>query len=945
MEEKNKIIESLFNIQSREVKKTFLMFFYILLGVSTFIVGRAVRDALFLSRYNISSLPYMYVLVAIVVSVSALIYSRYIKNFRTSSVIMFIDILFSAVFILFWLAIRLKFSNYVYPALYVFVEIAGSLIIVPFWTFANEIFTSREAKRLFGIIGAGGVLANVAAGGLTKMIVHYVGTENLLLICSLILLFASAIIFRVSRSTDIINVLPMQEQKRQSQNILRDIGNIFSEDYTRKLALIVIVMAIVITSVDYQFKVLAKSSFTKENSLTEFLAMFVFSTGIIACIIQFFITGRFVNKYGIFAALFTLPLFTGLGITVFIFYGTLLAIGISQASNYMFRYTVWDSTFQMLYIPISPKKRNSSKAIIDGVFKQLSNGIAGLILIFMVKGPRILILSLMVIMAVTWIVLLIRLRKNYMQVLFESLQKKRIDLEDSGFSISDEKTIRQLEEILASSKNKEEILGAMDLIQYAKNYNWINTINKLLSHQEPEIRKKAIMLYAQWGWGIDISHLINALNDKNEEVVAEAINSACIIMKERAINLIGKYLTNNNPMIRSYAIAGLIKYGGLDGILRSAEQLKKMLDSKDNEERKYATRALRIIGSRNFYQPLFKLLADSDPEIQKEAIQASCEIKSIELLPALIYKLQDKELSPVLITSLPNYGDDAIETLGKVAEFRAEKMAIREKIPKIIAGIRSQKALDKLVYLLHLPEEYMLLKISVYISKLIHENPSLRIDEKPVYDKIKAINEKIYRYILIDEYFNKTRDPLLSECIRDRIKTNILISLRLLDALYPQKQISTIIFNLDSSVLSRRANAIEAIDNMFNQQEFKRLTQFMEFIYLEGKRPEVLKSGVEDEQGKRDNILREIFEQKDYWLTFCLINVLSADYLMNFSSLLEKLFKESEDIIREAILLKIVYSGMRLLPEDLAEKVKHYNSDIIKFLESKVKQVYTEGAK
>ncbi|MCX7944573.1 MAG: HEAT repeat domain-containing protein [Deltaproteobacteria bacterium] len=917
------------------------MFLYILLGVSTFIIGRAVRDALFLSRFNISFLPYMYIFVAIVVSISALVYSRYIRNFKTSIVIMFIDLLFSVIFFCFWLSIKLNLSNFVYPALYVFVEIAGSLIIVPFWTYANEIFTSREAKRLFGIIGAGGVLANVVAGGVTKIIVHTIGTENLLLVCSSILLISSGLIFKISQKTYIINISPLQEAKRQQQNVVKDIVNIFSEEYTRKLAFIVIVMAIVITSVDYQFKILAKNNFTKENLLTEFLAMFVFSTGIIACIIQFFVTGRFVNKYGIFAALFTLPLFTGIGITIFIFYGTLLAIGISQASNYMFRYTIWDSTFQMLYIPIPPKKRNPSKAIIDGVFKQLSNGLAGLILIFLLKGPKILMLGLMVLMSLAWIFLLFKLRKNYMEVLFDSLQKKRIDLENSGFSINDEKTIKQLEEILNKSSDKETIISAMDLIQYARNYNWINTINKLLTHQEPEIRKKAIMLYAQWGWGIDISHLINALNDKNEEVVAEAINSACIIMKERAINLIGKYLTNKNPMIRSYAIAGLIKYGGLDGILKSAEQLKKMLESTDNEERKYATRALKIIGSKNFYQPLFKLLADSDIEIQKEAIRAACEIKSIELLPALIYKLQDKQLSSVLTTYLPNYGDEAIDTLGKVAEFEGEKLSIREKIPKILAGIKTQKALDKLIYLLHIKEEFLLLKISIYISKLVHENPSLRIDERLLFEKIREINKTISRYLKINDMFNQSNDILLTETIKERIKTNILISLRLLEAIYPAKQISTIIFNLDSSILSRRANAIEAIDNMFGQQEIKKLTQIMEYIYLDGKKPQwgVLNN---KELNEKDLFLKHIFEQKDYWLSFCLINVISAEYLMNFSKNLEKLFKESDDIIREAILLKIIKSSKKLLSYELITRLKHYQSDIIKYLEPKVAQIYSE---
>lgn len=943
MEEKGSILEELFNIQPRELKKTSLMFLYILLGVGTFIIGRAIRDALFLSRYNVSHLPYMYIFVALAVSISALIYSKYIRHFRTSSVIIFLDILFSIIFVIFWVFIRLNVTSYIYPLLYIFIEIAGSLIIVPFWTFANEIFTSREAKRLFGLIGAGGVFANVAAGGFTRLIVNYIGTENLLLICSAIIFLSSGIIFKLSKGEDIVNIIPIKDRERQSQNILRDIGNIFSDSYTRKIALIVVVMSIVITSVDYQFKILAKTNFTKENDLTQFLAMFVFSTGIIACIIQFVITGRFVNRYGIFSALITLPIFIGAGIFAFIFYATLAAISISQASNYMFRYTIWDSTFQMLYIPIPQRRRNSSKAIIDGVFKQLSNGLGGLLLLFFVKGSRPLIILLMALMTLIWIFLLIKLRKDYMKVLFESLQKKRIDLENTSFSINDEKTIKQLEHILNTSTKKEEILSAMDLIQYAKNYNWINTINNLLVHKEPEIRKKAISLYAQWGWGIDMSHLINALNDNNEEVVAEAINSACIIMKERAINLIGRYLTNKNPMIRSYAIAGLIKYGGLDGILKSAEQLKRMLESSDNLERKYAARALRIIGSRNLYQPLFKLLADPDIEIQKEAIWAACEIKSIELLPALIYKLQDKQLASVLISSLPSYGDEAIDTLGKVAEFRGEKLAIREKIPKVIAGIKTQKALDKLIYLLKIDEEYMLLKISIYISRLIHENPALRIEEKPIYEKIRSLYEKIDLYIKIDDYFNQENDMLLNECIRERIKSNILVALRLLDALYPSKQISTIIFNLDSTIIQRRANAIEAIDNMFSNTELKRLIQYMEYIYLNGKKPVKNKVEKRDELEK-SNLLRTIFLQKDIWVIFCLINVLPAQYLKNFSDLLEKLFKESEDLIREAIMIKIIKSRIQLLPFDLIQRIKHYNSDILRYLEPLVLEVYREAS-
>lgn len=937
MKEEHKIIEELFNIQSKEIRKTLLMFLYILLAVSTFIIGRTVRDTLFLSRFNVAFLPYMYIAVAIVVSAFALIYSHIIKNFKTFRVILFMDSIFAALFFTFWLIIKYQISQYIYPALYIFVEIAGGLLIVSFWTYANEIFTSREAKRLFGIIGAGAVLSNVAAGGLTKLIVHSIGTENLLIICVIALLLAALIIIITSRSAESVNIIPSSEQKKAT-NPFRDIVNIFSEDYTRKIALIVIAMAIVITSVDYQFKILAKQSFTKENSLTEFLAIFVFGTGIIACLIQFFITSRFVNKYGIFAALFILPIFIGMGLSIYIFYAALFAIGISQASNYMFRYTIWDSTFQMLYIPIPARKRNSSKAIIDGVFKQISNGLAGLILIFFIKGPRTLLLILTISAAIIWIILLLRLRKNYMQVLFQSLQKKRIDLEETGFSINDEKTVLLLENILNNSRNRDEILSAMDLIEYAHNHNWLSTLNRLLVHPEHEVRKKAIMLYAQWGWGIDISLLINTLNDKNEDVVAEAINSACIIMKERAINIIGKYLNHNNPLIRSYAIAGLIKYGGLDGILKSAEQLKKMIESERSNDRRFAARALRIIGSRNFYQPLFKLLTDPDPEVQKEAVEAACEIRSIELLPSLIYKLQDKRLAPILSTSLARYGDDAIPTLAKVMEFKGEKIVIREKIPRILARINTQNSLDKMISLLSINEEYLLLKIATSISKLIHTNPTLKIDERTVLEKIKKITNQMHVYLLIDDCFNKNNDHLLSECIIDRIKTNILISLKLLDALYPQKQISTVIFNLDSSTIIRRANAIEAIDNMFSMQEVKTLIHFMEFIYAGGKRPSKAKDSLTSLS--EDRLFTEILNQKDYWLIFCLINVLEADRLTKHTEDLARLFRESEDIIREAILLKIISSKLPLLPKDLIERIRYYNSDILRDLEPKVKERY-----
>ena len=56
----------------------------------------------------------------------------------------------------------------------------GTITMIQFWTFAGDIFSSRQAKRLFPIIGGGGVLANIVCGASVTNIVSHIGTENLL---------------------------------------------------------------------------------------------------------------------------------------------------------------------------------------------------------------------------------------------------------------------------------------------------------------------------------------------------------------------------------------------------------------------------------------------------------------------------------------------------------------------------------------------------------------------------------------------------------------------------------------------------------------------------------------------------------------------------------------------------------------------------------------------
>ena len=62
------------------------------------------------------------------------------------------------------LLINTFLNKWTYPLLYVWIDIIGAILIPQFWILANTRFTSRQAKRLFGPIGAASAFANIFIG-------------------------------------------------------------------------------------------------------------------------------------------------------------------------------------------------------------------------------------------------------------------------------------------------------------------------------------------------------------------------------------------------------------------------------------------------------------------------------------------------------------------------------------------------------------------------------------------------------------------------------------------------------------------------------------------------------------------------------------------------------------------------------------------------------------
>src|SRR5690606_1819657 len=74
--------------------------------------------------------------------------------------------------------------------LYLGVAMFGLITTSQFWIVGNLVFTSLEAKRLFGFLGAGAIAGGISGGYLTSWLAPVMDSENLLFVAAGLLVIA-----------------------------------------------------------------------------------------------------------------------------------------------------------------------------------------------------------------------------------------------------------------------------------------------------------------------------------------------------------------------------------------------------------------------------------------------------------------------------------------------------------------------------------------------------------------------------------------------------------------------------------------------------------------------------------------------------------------------------------------------------------------------------------
>ena len=192
-------INSILNVRPKEkrvVALTLLLSFFT--GSAISFVYSSSR-ALFLTCFGTYDLAYVFIGGAFAVLGVGAVYAKFEERVPFNKLLIGTILFLIASFVGFRL--WLLFGEAKWPSLMlaIWFEAFSVLISLCFWGLCNHLFNVRQAKRLFGLIGAGEYVAIILAGFATPVLVRFTGTPNLLFVACTGLTFAAGLTIYITR--------------------------------------------------------------------------------------------------------------------------------------------------------------------------------------------------------------------------------------------------------------------------------------------------------------------------------------------------------------------------------------------------------------------------------------------------------------------------------------------------------------------------------------------------------------------------------------------------------------------------------------------------------------------------------------------------------------------------------------------------------------------------
>lgn len=589
----NKILK-IFDVKLEEVRIVGLTFLFTLLVGAVLNFMYSIPMAMFLARYNSSLLPYIYICAGISTAGFGVFFAYLEKRLSVFRLLTITLTILAGSLFVFWGVLIATDIKWISFALVIWAWMVNLILAAIYGILINQIFTLQQGKRLFGLMGGGIALGGIFSGFATDYLVGLIGTSNVILLNSLILLSCFFIQFSIkkhsgTRLTKSENVEEIQEKT--------SFKNLQNKRFVFSIFIISSVIIFQYYVFDLLFNTEIQKHFPNEQEMAGFYGVIYAIYDIFALITGFFLYGWVLRKGGLIFALALLPLSMCIfiGITFFasiipaaagLVFGLLVTAAIIENTS---RESIYAESVLLLFQPLKANQRAFAQMQNELKIMPLATALIGVILVlidhyFKISIPTLALIIFGISSVSVCVIFLIK--KGYIKALVQALSKR--NLLNPEFKKLDKDSLNILKQHL-KSKFPEEIVYILQTIEKIDREEFIKTIEETLNHPLSEVRKYALKKIEEY----DIKSAKEkvkqlCLEEKDPEVLIRAILAFAKIGDLESLSSLSAFEKNPNKKIATAAITAFIKYGKAEVKQKAIELVMQGAKSSQGEARAFS---------------------------------------------------------------------------------------------------------------------------------------------------------------------------------------------------------------------------------------------------------------------------------------------------------------------------------------------------------------------
>lgn len=343
-------------------------------------IVRPAVEATFTSDLGYEALPKAWLAVAGTVVVAVTLFNRVSARVPLLRLLAFSAVGSAGLLALLLLARDAALGGATY-ALYVWKDVHIVFLIEAFWMFANTVYRTESAARLYGLFCAGGSLGAAAGARFSRWLLAQ-GLDT-----SQVLWVAAGIFVLISLGALLMHQLtPVQprEVAEPSERVRWRDG--FSAMGKSRLLMWLLVLVLttqlLINLVDYQFNGVVQEAYPDRDARTAAMSRVYewISYGALAMQV---LTGPLLKTLKLPGTMLALPLLVGGAATAMIVLPRFLTAAIAKVTTKVVDYSLFRATKELLYIPLTYREKVQGKAVIDILGYRAAKAGASLLLLGM----------------------------------------------------------------------------------------------------------------------------------------------------------------------------------------------------------------------------------------------------------------------------------------------------------------------------------------------------------------------------------------------------------------------------------------------------------------------------------------------------------------------------------------------------------------------------------